>query len=751
MGNSPYILRFDDGSTVRLTREHPLYTEGGWKSLSPTDTAAENATLRVQQLVIGDRVFTSAGVYKELTAIEYVPGTIQTYNLKKVSGCNNFYADLVLAHNKGGSPSPTTPTTAPSGTTTVAPVTTSSVIPTTTTTLPGGVTANFSATPQSGLVPLTVNFINSSTGSIASCSWSFGDGETSTEQSPVHSYKNIGTYTVSLTVTGTDATKTDTRSKKDYISVTKPPLAADFTASPVSGPPPLAVTFTDLSTGEITSRSWDFGDTVSGTNNTSTQQNPTHTYMQAGTYTVTLNVTGPDGTKAIIKQNLITVSQAAPQADFTASPTSGTGSVNVQFTSTSQGTIAKYRWSFGDGGSSTEQNPQHTYTEAGSYTVCLTVIGPDGTNNNTCKENYIKVNERQLLDASVSGTVSGDASAGVQVFLNGMEQQTTTDAQGKYQFTGVSPGTYLITPHAAGMVFAPSSKAIGVAGINVSGVDFKATASKPVIIQALASSTRIVADGTTPVTFSAQVYHPLGESAISSVKINLATIGGSAQQQMYDDGSHGDETPGDGIYSFKTTVPAGTPPQQAGLVVTATDTKGQKDSKVIAVTIVNEVNGTAHGNSVFTYKVTNHLNGQTLVLNYQQGSGGGQGSIKSFVSTAAECSPYLEILRPDGSAFLTQKLPITQVLSEIEIKGAIVGEWTYRVTNECQDDKNFSLKTSSSGTALLSGMVVDGQTGNGVAGITVTTDGGGEGTADDTGFYTMIHPAGVFYGGGERG
>ena len=194
-------------------------------------------------------------------------------------------------------------------------------------------------------------------------------------------------------------------------------------------------------------------------------------------------------------------------------------------------------------------------------------------------------------------------------------------------------------------------------------------------------------------------------------------------------------------------MPAGTPPLQAGLIVTAEDSKGQKDNKIIGITIVNEVTNTSEANSIFTYKVRNRLNGQTLVLRYQQGTGGAQGSMQSRAAAAAqavECSPYLEILRPDGTSFLKQKLPITEILSEIEIRDALAGEWTYRVTNECVDNKNFNLSTSSSGTALLSGMVVDAATGEGVNGVAVTTDGGGVCSADESGFYTMIHPAGVF-------
>jgi len=77
---------------------------------------------------------------------------------------------------------------------------------------------------------------------------------------------------------------------------------ADFTADLTSGPVPLTVNFTDQSTGDITSWSWDFGDGA-----TSTEQNPSHTYTDAGTYTVSLAVTGPGGSDTEVKADFITV------------------------------------------------------------------------------------------------------------------------------------------------------------------------------------------------------------------------------------------------------------------------------------------------------------------------------------------------------------------------------------------------------------------------------------------------------------
>jgi PKD repeat protein len=126
-----------------------------------------------------------------------------------------------------------------------------------------------------------------SSGEIDEWLWSFGDGGISAEKNPSHFYTASGVYTVTLTVTASGVD--DTSTKKDYITVRDVPTVA-FTASPTSGPAPLAVTFTATSGGSPTSWSWDFGD-----GGTASQQNPVHTYLSAGTYTVTLTVTNECG------------------------------------------------------------------------------------------------------------------------------------------------------------------------------------------------------------------------------------------------------------------------------------------------------------------------------------------------------------------------------------------------------------------------------------------------------------------------
>jgi PKD repeat protein len=167
-----------------------------------------------------------------------------------------------------------------------------------------------------------------------------------------------------------------------------PPPVAAFTGSPTSGTAPLTVNFTDQSTGSITSWSWTFGD-----GGTSPAQNPSHQYTNAGTYTVTLTVTGPGGSDDEIKTGYITVSPCvAPVAAFVGSPTSGDAPLTVNFTDQSTNSPASWSWTFGDGGTSYEQNPSHVYTGAGTYTVTLVAANSCGSDDFT-RTDYINVTE----------------------------------------------------------------------------------------------------------------------------------------------------------------------------------------------------------------------------------------------------------------------------------------------------------------------------------------------------------------------
>jgi uncharacterized repeat protein (TIGR01451 family) len=252
--------------------------------------------------------------------------------------------------------------------------------------------AGFTAVPITGVVPLTVTFTNSSTGSIEQYHWNFSDGVTSTLTNPTHLYAAAGIYTVSLTVSGPAGSHTLTRT--NYITAYAP-VSADFSANPLIGSAPLTVTFLNSSTG-ATDYLWDFGNGA-----TLTVISPTYTYTQAGVYTVTLTASGPGGSNILTHTNYISVYEPVV-ADFSATPLAGVIPLTVTFVNSSTN-ATDFLWDFGDNITSTVISPTHTFTQPGIYTVSLRVSGLGGSDTLT-RTNYITV-------ASSSGPLTVTATS----------------------------------------------------------------------------------------------------------------------------------------------------------------------------------------------------------------------------------------------------------------------------------------------------------------------------------------------------
>lgn len=229
------------------------------------------------------------------------------------------------------------------------------------------------AVPRIGTAPLTVTFIDQSSGNIPfnSYDWNFGDGSPiDHNNTPTHTYTEPGPYTV--TFGGNDSLNAYVVNYfTDLVIVEEPPLpAVDFIASPVQGPAPLTVSFVDQSTGTGPfSYSWVFGD---GTSN-STLKNPVHTYEEPGSYNVTLNVTNSAGSFSLMKQGMITASDDLGLS-ITPVPQSGRAPLNVSFVVQSAGpNLTQYDWNFGDGSSVvTATAPmEHRYYNTGTFRVTL--------------------------------------------------------------------------------------------------------------------------------------------------------------------------------------------------------------------------------------------------------------------------------------------------------------------------------------------------------------------------------------------
>ncbi|MEO1712661.1 MAG: PKD domain-containing protein, partial [Bacteroidota bacterium] len=211
-----------------------------------------------------------------------------------------------------------------------------------------------------------VGFLDETTNDPTSWEWDFGDGNLSTEQNPNHTYIESGEYLVCLTASNSLGSSTFCSTILVYLTP-----SASFTFNDLGNGD---IDFMDASSNLPTFWEWDFGDSGS-----SLEQNPNHVYDGPDTYTVCLTVGNPSGEQTYCEDLEIVFS---PEAAFDFLEL---GDGGVAFTDVSSFGPTSWEWNFGDGGSSTEQNPEHVFETTGTYNVCLTVSN-DAGENTYCEE-----------------------------------------------------------------------------------------------------------------------------------------------------------------------------------------------------------------------------------------------------------------------------------------------------------------------------------------------------------------------------
>lgn len=222
--------------------------------------------------------------------------------------------------------------------------------------------ADFSWSPENPVDGDPVQFTDTSVGDITGWRWDFGDGQESEDQHPVHVFASPGDYDVSLTVIRADSiTSTEVKT----VEIGERPHA-DFSWTPPTPRPGEAVRFSDQSTSGATFWRWDFGDGA-----TSVDRNPSHSYAEAGSYSVFLQVGYPDLADAATSRQTVHVMDDYT-ADFTWSPERPKIRETVDFLDQSSSSAIAWAWDFGDGATGTGRSPSHAYDQAGVYRVELT-------------------------------------------------------------------------------------------------------------------------------------------------------------------------------------------------------------------------------------------------------------------------------------------------------------------------------------------------------------------------------------------
>ena len=261
------------------------------------------------------------------------------------------------------------------------------------------VAANFTTVSNNtGCGSLVVQFQDLSTGNPDTWLWDFGNGNISTQQNPIAIYSSSGSFDVTLTVSNNNSN--DAKTSLSFIEIFELPVAEISTNSLANGCAPLDIVYQDASVfnNPIISWQWDFGD-----GGGSQLQNPTYTYQTSGSYNVSLLIVDSNGCQnMIISNNYINVDDTPESGFLSNNNLSCDSSAFINFINTSVN-ADNYFWDFGDGFSSTLQNPVHNYT-TGIYSVSLVAT------NGLCQDTF-RMNDYIEIGATINPIFSSNLNS----------------------------------------------------------------------------------------------------------------------------------------------------------------------------------------------------------------------------------------------------------------------------------------------------------------------------------------------------
>ncbi|MEI6126859.1 MAG: CFI-box-CTERM domain-containing protein, partial [Pseudomonadota bacterium] len=268
-------------------------------------------------------------------------------------------------------------------------------------------------------------------------------------------------------------------------------------------------------------------------------------------------------------------------------------------------------------------------------------------------------------------------------------------------------------------------------------VNFKVKTLGPAILAGQATPSKVSNNARMPVLITAQVVHYAGQDHIASVKIDLSETGGSAAQELKDDGTGGDKVAGDGIYSYSTVIQPSVALGPKGLLVVATDKAALLAKSIIGLEVMSEISGTEPGE----YQIVIDHPGQKITLKY----------------SATEAGFLLQIFKPKAASPI--ELTLIPAVQTIEFENAEVGTWKYKVIKQStlpstrsqsaslqalnSASGQYMLATTTAGTGIVFGSVTEIETGNPVNNASISTTVGASAVSQE-GYYLLLGPAGVF-------
>ncbi|MBW2306273.1 MAG: carboxypeptidase regulatory-like domain-containing protein [Deltaproteobacteria bacterium] len=388
------------------------------------------------------------------------------------------------------------------------------------------------------------------------------------------------------------------------------------------------------------------------------------------------------------------------------------------------------------------------------------------------EENFILYRELGRIGGRVLDAETRKRIGGATVRSEDGQFSTTTSAGGIYLLNNIPPGLYTL------IFEAPNYRSVRRTNVRVelSGlmvVSVVMQPNRPQVLEATADPQEIPIPETAAlpddpafsILLTASVVDPDGPEDILYVLVDLTPIGGSRIQRMYDDGTHGDQTARDGVYSVRTAATPDTAVGEAALTVTAADTRGALGRAEISIHAYLQRQETLPPMQTDVYAFQNRIPGQTLIISYQllpdaAGAPDPEGiDLRAFPDTdqpkkigqppgdappaprrQEACVTYIEIEGPDGTVL--GPFTLTETPAETEIPNGEAGQWTYRVTTQCPEAQSYNSSARGSGTGLIVGMVRDSVQQTGIDGALIQSDLGVAAISTE-GRYLMIAPAGV--------
>ena len=290
--------------------------------------------------------------------------------------------------------------------------------------------------PATGCMSTAESFVNTTSGSVTSYSWTFGDGNTSSQTNPSNAFANTGPYLVTLTAANAAGCQNSFSQNIAIYSNPQPAFAIELPPfSCANSPAQFDNTTPALVDSNIATWAWTFGDAASGTSN---QKSPAYTYSSAANYNVSLQATTNFGCTGSVQKSVAIL--PSPQAAFTTNPVCV--NQNTQFTDASAGSITNYQWAVQGTLLSGNIPPPYIFKSAGPYPVTLTAYGSNGCNNQITKSLVVPV--PPVVDFTVQTPCAGKPAIFQELNPGGADPSTAWNwSFGSNQGSGTgSPVTY---------------------------------------------------------------------------------------------------------------------------------------------------------------------------------------------------------------------------------------------------------------------------------------------------------------------